>query len=273
MAFRDDLRVLSRRWRVIALVTVLGTGKGLLDSALTPPVYRAAVTLFVSVQGGGDVYRLAQQDSFIRERVRSYAEAATGPAVTGPVVESLRLPMTKEQLAGRITAEAPGGTVLVRLTVVDSRAVRAALIGNAVADRFARVVARMERTGGRTSSPVRLTVLQPAAVPSAPVSPNVTADTALALAVSLLVGTGLALAREGLRTPLRDTTSLAECLAAAGATAAGRGEVMRAAGTRTDTARRQRWRTSIRRGTSAVMPLRTASVRSCRVCARYASMP
>ncbi|MEU6221636.1 polysaccharide biosynthesis tyrosine autokinase [Streptomyces sp. NPDC047022] len=216
MAFRDHLRVLSRRWRVIALVTVLGTGTGLLDSALTPPVYRATVTLFVSVQDGGDVHQLVQQDAFVRERVHSYVEAATGPAVTGPVVDSLRLPMTRAQLAERITAEAPGGTVLVRLSAVDSRAVRAALIGNAVADRFARVVARMERTGGRTSSPVRLTVLQPATVPSAPVSPDVTADTALALAVSLLVGTGLALAAERLRMPLRDTASLAECLSAAG---------------------------------------------------------
>ncbi|MEU8590864.1 hypothetical protein AB0C59_28260 [Streptomyces sp. NPDC048664] len=197
-------------------MAVLGTVSGFLDSVLAPGVYRSAVTLFVSVRGGGDAYHLAQSSAFTRDRVRSYAAAATGPQVTGPVVEALRLPMTGEQLARRITAEAPDGTVLVRLTVTDSQAARAALIGNALAERFARVVARMERSGGFADSPVRLTVLQPATVPSAPVSPDLAVNTALALAVSLLVGAALALVRERLRSPLRDTEALATCLAASG---------------------------------------------------------
>jgi uncharacterized protein involved in exopolysaccharide biosynthesis len=60
LIFRDHLRVLSRRWPVIALVTVLGTGAGTLDGALTTPEYRATATVFVSLQGGGDAFQLSR---------------------------------------------------------------------------------------------------------------------------------------------------------------------------------------------------------------------
>jgi capsular exopolysaccharide synthesis family protein len=216
LAFRDYLRVLSRRWPVIVLVTVLGTGTGIVDSVVATPEYRATATLFVSLPGGDDAFELSQGNAFAQDRVRSYIAVATGPAVTGAVVDSLRLHTTPAQLAARITAVAPVGTVLLRLTVADSSAARAALIGNAVADRLARVIARMERTGDRNSSPVRLAVVERASAPSAPVFPDIPAGTALALAVSLLVAMGVAVALETLETSVRDTAALAECLAQAG---------------------------------------------------------
>ncbi|MFJ7903196.1 polysaccharide biosynthesis tyrosine autokinase [Streptomyces sp. NPDC096198] len=197
-------------------MTALGTGAGILDSALATPEYRATATVFISVHDGGDANQLFQGNAFVRERARSYLAVASGPVVTGAVVDALRLHMRPAQLADHITAVAPAGTVLVRLTVSDSSAARAALIGNAVADRFVHVVTGMERAEGPGPSPVRLAVVQPAAVPAAPVSPGLAADAALALAVSLLVGTALGVALERLDTAVRDAAALAECLASEG---------------------------------------------------------
>ncbi|WP_128381989.1 polysaccharide biosynthesis tyrosine autokinase [Streptomyces cavernae] len=215
--FRDYLRVLSRRWFVIALVTVLGTAAGVLASVLATPEYRATATLFVSLQDGEDTSQLYQGNSFTQARVQSYAEVATSPEVTGPVVESLRLDLTPAELARRISAEAPLNTVLVRLTVTDSRADQAALMSNAVADQFAEVITELERPEKeKPSSPVRLTVTEPAAVPAAPASPNTMLNATLALAVSLLLGMGLGVALETLDTSVRDSKALTECLASAG---------------------------------------------------------
>ncbi|WP_327324962.1 polysaccharide biosynthesis tyrosine autokinase [Streptomyces sp. NBC_01210] len=214
---REYLRVLSRRWHVITLVALLGTGAGILTSALATPEYRATTTLFASLQGGADTSQLNQGNAFTQARVQSYADVAASPEVTKPVVKSLRLDLTPSQLAERISAEAPLNTVLVRLTVTDTRASRAARMSNAVAARFAQVIRELERPEkSKSASPVRLTVTQPATVPSAPSSPNTTLNVALGLAVGLVLGLGLGVALETVDTSMRDSKALAECLAGAG---------------------------------------------------------
>ncbi|WP_406301866.1 polysaccharide biosynthesis tyrosine autokinase [Streptomyces sp. NBC_00879] len=214
---RDYLRVLSRRWHVIALVTVLGTVAGVLASVLVTPEYRATTTLFVSLQADTNTAQLNEGNSFAQARVQSYADVAESPAVTGPVVKSLGLTMTAAQLAERVEAEAPLNTVLVRLTVTDTSAAQAALISNSVARRFTDVIRKLERPqSSKLPSPVRLTVTHPAAVPTAPSSPNTAVNVALGLAVGLLLGLGLGVALETVDTSMRDSKALAECLAAAG---------------------------------------------------------
>ncbi|WP_406731387.1 polysaccharide biosynthesis tyrosine autokinase [Streptomyces sp. NBC_01794] len=214
---RDYLRVLSRRWRVIAVVALLGTGTGILTSAVATPEYRATTTLFASLQADTDTNQLNQGNAFTQARVQSYTDVAGSPKVTGPVVKSLRLDMTPTQLAERITAEAPLNTVLVRLTVTDTQALRAARMSNAVAARFAQVIRALERPEkSKSPSPVRLTVTQPATVPSAPSSPNTALNVALGLALGLVLGLGLGVALETVDTSMRDPKALAECLAAAG---------------------------------------------------------
>lgn len=215
--FRDYLRVLSRRWLVIALITVLGTATGVLASVLATPEYRATATLFVSLQDSDDSSQLYQGNSFTQARVQSYAAVATSPEVTRPVVNSLGLDLKPAELSRRITAEAPLNTVLVKLTVTDDEARQASLMSNAVADQFARVITELERPDGKkATSPVRLTVTEPASVPSAPASPNTMLNVAFALVVSLLLGMGLGVALETLDTSVRDAKALTECLASAG---------------------------------------------------------
>ncbi|MFC5803561.1 polysaccharide biosynthesis tyrosine autokinase [Streptomyces formicae] len=217
MDLRDYLRVLSRRWRVIALVALLGTATGFFASHTATREYRATTTLFASLQGGDDTSQLNQGNSFTQARVQSYADIVASPEVTEPVVKSLRLKVKPNELAEQITAEAPLNTVLIRLTVTDTKAKRAAQISNAVAERFAEVIRELESPDGDTSeSPVRLTVTQPANVPTAPSSPKTTLNVGLGLAVGLALGLGLGAALETVDTSMRDSKALGECLAAAG---------------------------------------------------------
>lgn len=198
-------------------MTLLGTATGVLASLLVTPEYRATATLFTSLQSGADTAQLNQGNAFTQARVQSYADVATSPAVTAPVVKSLRLDMTPDQLAERISAEAPLNKVLVHLTVTDTRASRAARISNAVAARFAQVISALERPErSRLPSPVHLTVTQPASVPTAPSSPNTLLNVGLGVAAGLVLGLGLGVALETVDTSMRDPHALAACLAGAG---------------------------------------------------------
>ncbi|MFP1627991.1 polysaccharide biosynthesis tyrosine autokinase [Streptomyces sp. 5K101] len=217
MDLHQYLRVLSRRWGVIVLMALLGTAAGVLGSIVVTPEYRATTTLFATIRGGDDTSQLNQGNAFTQARVQSYADIVASPEVTAPVVKSLKLNMTPSELGSRISAEAPINTVLVRLTVTDTHAARAARISNAVADRFAWVIRELESPDGdMAESPVRLTVIEPAAVPNAPSSPQTTLNVALGLAVGLVLGLAIGVALETVDTSMRDSKALAECLAAAG---------------------------------------------------------
>ncbi|GAA1358175.1 polysaccharide biosynthesis tyrosine autokinase [Streptomyces beijiangensis] len=216
MELRSILRALARSWPAVVACVLLGAAAGWAATAMTTPVFQAQVQLFVSARstGGGesgnDTAQLQQGSSFSLARVQSYAAIVTSRQVTAPVVNTLHLDATPEELAGRITAEAPLGTVLIDITVSDTDARRAAETADAVAVRFGDVVERLETPDGSDKSAVKLGVTQTAAVPTAPVSPRPGLNLAAGLLVGLLLGTGLALLREILDTTFKSANALAE---------------------------------------------------------------
>ncbi|WP_329119640.1 polysaccharide biosynthesis tyrosine autokinase [Streptomyces sp. NBC_01465] len=213
MELRSILRALARSWPAVVVCVLLGVFAGWAATAMTTPVYQAKVQLFVSARSGGgdaDTAQLQQGSNFSLARVQSYAAIVTSRQVTAPVVAALHLGSTPEQLAGRITAEAPLGTVLVDITVGDTDPHRAAETADAVAVRFADVVERLETPDGAEKSAVKLGVTQTAAVPTTPVSPRPGLNLGAGLFAGLLLGAGLALLREILDTTFKSAVALGE---------------------------------------------------------------
>jgi non-specific protein-tyrosine kinase len=208
LELRSILKALTRSWPVVLACILLGVAAGWGATTLSTPVYQAHAQLFVSAQSGGDTMELQQGNSFSLARVQSYAAIVTSRQVTGHVVSSLGLDTEPDELAGRITAEAPIGTVLVNITVSDTERRRAANIANAVAYRFSDVVERLEsldsvRPARAAKSPVKLSVTQTASTPSTPVSPRPALNLAAGLLAGLLLGAGAAVLRETLDTTLK----------------------------------------------------------------------
>ena len=140
MDLHGFLKALARRWPTVVVCLVLGVGAALTATKLSTPVYEARTQLFVATPTGDDTAQLNQGQTFSQARVQSYAAIVTTRQVTGPVVKELGLRITPEELASRITAQAPINTVLIDITVQDTAPKRAARIANAVAHRFGAVV-------------------------------------------------------------------------------------------------------------------------------------
>jgi capsular exopolysaccharide synthesis family protein len=207
---RDFVRVLGRRWRIVAALVVLFTATAVTVTALSTRVYQADAEVFVSLQdtGSSTSSTAYQGNLFSQERVKSYAKIANSPKVTGAVVKQLDLDLTPEQLAGKITATAPTDTVLVDLVVKDVSPTRARDIANSVATQFAKVVSDLERPATGRPSPVSVTVVRPADLPLAPVSPRTGVNIALGLLVGLALGVGVAVLRETLDTSIKTSEDL-----------------------------------------------------------------
>ncbi|KGJ81781.1 chromosome partitioning protein [Cryobacterium roopkundense] len=205
MELRDYIRILRKSWVLIVLLTLVAVGAASTFSILQTPQYSATSKVFVSTQSSGTTSELAQGNSFTVQRVKTYSDLVTTPLVLLPVIGSLDLQVTSDALKGKVTASAPLDTSIIDITVVDTDPVRAAETANAVSESLTSVVAEIEVSSGADAvSPVKLTRVQQATVPSVPVSPNVPLNIALGALVGLALGVGIAVLRETLETRIRN---------------------------------------------------------------------
>jgi capsular exopolysaccharide synthesis family protein len=181
---RDDkpqlvtyVSLIRNRWPVILVCVLLGLAIAFLDIMRTPKAYVATSQVFVTTSQVKDASGLFSGNQFAQSRVQSYVAVVTSPLIVEPVRTRLGIRISERQLAHKISATAPLNKTLVNISVRDGSAREAAAIANAAATRFITVVKDIETqtsaTATQAAAPVlRLTVIHPAAVPSAPVAPQ-----------------------------------------------------------------------------------------------------
>jgi capsular exopolysaccharide synthesis family protein len=205
----DYGRLLRRRWRILALATMLGLAASLALALGSTPVYEAKTEAFVSLrQAGSDSLAAYQGSLFSQDRVRSYTQVVTSPAVTGPVVSQLKLTMTPDQLASKISVTAPANTVLIQIFVRDPSAERARAIAAAVGQQFGKAVSSLEAPNAATSSPVKVTLIRQPTLPTSPVAPRTGLLVAIGTLLGIAVGLGAAVIRDALDTSVKGASDL-----------------------------------------------------------------
>lgn len=205
MDIRDYLRILRKSWALILGLIVLGAGISATYSFLKEPTYGATAKVFVSTQSAGTVGDLAQGNSFSVQRVKTYSDLVVTPAVLTPVIEQLNLDTTSDELVPLITASAPLDTSIIDISVENTDPALAADLANATASSLAKAVEKLETSANsNSSSPVKLTPVQMAEVPSSPVSPNIPLNIALGVLIGLALGVGLAVLRQTLDTRIHN---------------------------------------------------------------------
>jgi capsular exopolysaccharide synthesis family protein len=147
---------------------------------------------------------------FALQRVDSYAQVVTNPSVLNPVIRDLQLKVTARDLAKRVTATNPLNTVLLNVAVQDANRNNSAAIAQQVCIRFGQAIQTLETASGAkvSSSPVKATVVQPAAIPDGPVSPRTKLNLALGLLLGAAIGVGLIVLRDSLDTRINSQADL-----------------------------------------------------------------
>jgi capsular exopolysaccharide synthesis family protein len=207
---RTFLQLLRNHWKLITAVTVLaGLASGVLTARMTPR-YASSVSFYVSAQTNTNDPAMAYQGALLSQQaVQSYADLLTGPRLAGSVVRYLGLPMTPSELAAEVSARSIPQTVLLTATVTDTSPRRAREYATAIGIQFVRLVSVLERPPGHKHATVRVTVVAPATLPSAPVSPNPVRNVGIAVLLGLLIGIAFAAVRRSLDTTVKSAEQLA----------------------------------------------------------------
>ncbi len=179
-------------------------------TSLTTPTYESTTRLFVSTSSNESAADLLTGNSFTQQRVKSYADIVTSPAVLDSVVAELSLQDEADKLADRIATSVPLNTVILEITVSDPSPYKAASIANSVANSLEAVVTNLETVDPTLASPVKLSVIQPGQAAKAPASPRPLLNLALGALIGLALGFGASLLRESLDLRIRSVEDIPE---------------------------------------------------------------
>lgn len=207
MELRDYIRIIRTGWVLIVVMALVGVAAAAGFSLITKPQYKASAQVFVSTQSGGSATDLLQGSTFTQQRVKTYAGLVTTPIVLLPVISTLDLHVTADELAKSVKATAPLDTTLIQISAESPDPVKAADIANATSESLTNVVKSIETTGTQTAS-IKLTRVQEAQVPSSPVTPNVPLNIAIGLLAGLALGFGAAVLRHVLDNRVRNEADI-----------------------------------------------------------------
>ena len=193
-SLRDVAQTIRKRLWVIVLVTLVFLGAALAFSRWQTPVYEASAQLLVrQEQQADDQKAKGMEDAQVVQQLAQTVLAATDSRpVAEETIRRLGLQMDPGNLLRNLTAEQLGSTPFIQLTYEDADPERAREIVDAVSRVSSEQISQMNTS----ASGVTAKIWQDATVSDTPVSPDPAKNAALALALGLMFGTGLAFVTE-----------------------------------------------------------------------------
>ncbi len=213
MELKDYWFTLRRRWRVVLLSLIATLAIAAFLTVQATPQYSSSTRLFVSTSQSNQSNAYTD-NLFATQRVASYADLVTSRQLAERVDEALGGSLEPDALRGSVTATVVPDTVLLELTVTDPDPEMARDLAQAYAEELRALVADLETPEGQESALIKATIVDNAQVSDDPVSPQPVRNLGLALVLGLLLGVGLAVARELLDTSINSDDDVAEVTAA-----------------------------------------------------------
>lgn len=206
MELVDYLRMLRRQWVWVVGSVVVLTALAVVYVMTTPKTYKATAEVFVGSNVIGtsapDNSAALSASNYVFDRIDTYATWADYPAVLQPVVTTLKLGTTADDLSKQVSASVVPSTVIIAVSATDASAQQAADIANATANSLVKYIAATDTPVANSTSPVKAQVSSVATKSGAPDSPNRN----LMIALGVLVGLALGLVLASLRDQLRRTS-------------------------------------------------------------------
>jgi capsular exopolysaccharide synthesis family protein len=200
LELRDYWRTIRKRWRVVLLAVLLTTAAAAFITWQTTPQYASSAQLFVATSDA-DASQAYQGGLFATQRVTSYADMVPkSHQLADRVAEALGGDADPDELQESISAQVVPDTVNLEITATDPDPVMARDIAQAYAEALSDLVSNLETPDGQTNALIRAEIVDNPQVSDSPVSPQPARNIGLGLVLGLLLGVGLAVARELLDT-------------------------------------------------------------------------
>ena len=208
MELKDYWHTIRRRWMTVVACLIIAVGAAALITWQTTPQYQSTARIFVSTSEG-DASSAYQGGLFATQRVASYADLVGSRQLAERVADDLGGDLDPATLQDNVTATVVPETVNLQISFTDPDPELARDVAQAYAVGVSELVADLETPPGKNVAPIKASIVDAAQVPSSPVSPQPVRNLGLAAVLGLLLGIGLAVARELLDTSVSSADDVA----------------------------------------------------------------
>jgi capsular exopolysaccharide synthesis family protein len=200
MELRDCLRIIRKRIWLIMLGAILCSGAAFTTSKATAPVYEGTAKLLVvaKIDPREGTTSALQGTLLSQQLVKSFAQIIQSRTTAEAALRLDPQPFSPRQLQAKVHAEPVPDTLLIELRVEDTDPARAKRLTNSVARAFMVTVPNLQ-----SGSALRVSLVEPALRPLAPIRPRTKLNVTLGLLLGLMLGFGLAFLREFLDRSLK----------------------------------------------------------------------
>lgn len=207
MELRAYLVVLRRHIAlIVACLIAVVSLIGFLTQQMTPSYQSKTRVLVSSSQPNpSDAYA---GNLLSKQQVDAYVVLVESGLLGQKVKTDLGLDMTLTELADAVEASVVNDTVVLEIVAHDPDPAMAKKLAQSYAENLVETAREIETPVGGTTSPVKVTITDEAALPVDPVSPKPVLNIVLAVIFGLILGGGLALLRDLLDTTIRTADDL-----------------------------------------------------------------
>jgi receptor protein-tyrosine kinase len=205
----EFVRLISRRWPIIAIAVLVGVVGAGVVSLLSPPSYHSSTRVLVGTCAEGSIEQAYQCGMFTKDRALSYAALVSSDVLAQRVVDDLHLNTAANDVASKITAIAEPETALIEITVTDSDPDEARRMADSAGRQFVQMVGEVElRNSGQQSNPfTNLTIVEAAKV-AATAGSTTLMNLAFGALAGLVVGLIAAIVRDRLDSKVGSAASV-----------------------------------------------------------------
>lgn len=180
--------ILSKFYVVVIATVVVVLGGEIYSTYLKTPLYRSTTKLVLtSSQGDNSQTAVTNTDITLSNNlVKTYSEIITSRGVLSKVIDNLKLNISTEDLANKVTVSSVSNTQIITLSVSDPDAGQAEKIANEIAKVFKAEIVSLYKIDN-------VQIVDKAQAASAPYNVNILKQTLQFLAAGLAMGIGIVL--------------------------------------------------------------------------------
>lgn len=206
MTVLDFYMLVRRGWRALIIGMVIGALAGVAYFFVTPKIYEARATGFISASSGDSLVSGSDEAT---ARASSYVALITSGTVREAIAKELG--EAPGALQGALTARVVPGSTLIEVTAQSSSPDTAVKLASGALDGLTSVIDEIESKGGQGSK-ITVVALDDAVKPSTPVAPNLRNSLLIGTLGGLIAGFIFLLLRRLLDVKVRTHTDMGELM-------------------------------------------------------------
>lgn len=185
ISIEEIFEALKKRWKMIALITILATVvSGVLSFFVINPVYEASTKVFIGKEENSEEGYNSNDIAMYQKLLKTYAQAIKTRDLLDAAIKETKYDLTVGQVSSGLTVTPVTDTQILEIKYQSLDPKEAEVILKSISNEFIKISKELVPNGN-------VRVIETVEMPENPISPNKVMNIAIAFLLGLMVSVGL----------------------------------------------------------------------------------